>query len=482
MTATGKLLFVHTPGAAARVHVTPETRRWRRAGILHLDPVVVAWLAERMHPGDVLYDIGAGIGAYTILAALERGGLAVAFEPGFASFSRLCENLLLNGCYRSVIPVPAALADREGLAEMVYPHTPGEDTHALTERRWRARLDRVESRYTQPVCTDRLDGLVARQRLPAPHVVRINVRKNPDRVLAGAADVLRQPQLRSVLVSIADAAQAESVLRAVDGLGFAHTLSPGQGRLRRIAVPRAEWPRAAVIRFTLSGGLLPGCGQGRDAWFAAARNAIRFEVHVRVQGLARVRRPAPGRPHVRPAGGVSQAGQRPVGGRLRARRARSRGVLGRLRRRARVVHAVDAGAGLAAAAREVVRRRHAERQRQLRGPPRARAAAEQGRAHLGRGAGRPPHADLLRSVPAGQPVRQRAQVARRDARRPRRASTCRSCPSWPSPCWPARASARCTRWCSAASAPSRCATASTTRRPRCSSPPTAAGAAGRWCR
>ena len=224
--APGKLLSVHTPGAAARVHVTPETRRWRRAGVLHLDPFAVGWLAEHMQPGDVLYDIGAGIGAYAILAAMERGGLAVAFEPGFASFSRLCDNLLLNGCYRSVIPVPAALSDRTGLAEMVYPHTPGEDTHAVTERRWRARLDRVESRYTQPVCADRLDDLVARQRLPAPHVVRVNVRKAADRVLSGAANVLGQPQVRSVLVSVPDESSVEPVLRAVEGLGFSHTLSP----------------------------------------------------------------------------------------------------------------------------------------------------------------------------------------------------------------------------------------------------------------
>ena len=45
------------------------------------------------------------------------------------------------------------------------------------------------------------------------------------------------------------------------------------------------------------------------------------------------------------------------------------------------------------------------------------------------------------------------------------------------PCSPARGSGRCTPSCSAASAPSRCAIASTTPRPRCSSPPTAAGAA-----
>ena len=228
--AHDKLLYVHTGGAAARVHVTPETRRWRRDGILHLDPVVVAWLVEHMRPGEVFYDIGAGIGGYALLAALERGGLAVAFESGFASFHRLCDNLLLNGCYRSVIPVPVALAAAAGLVEMVYPHTPGEDTHAVTSRSWRARQDRFESRYVQPVCAERLDDLAARQHLPSPHVMRVNVRKAADRVLDGAAKVLGQPQLRSVLVTMADDTQTESVLRAVHGLGFVHTLvAPAAG-------------------------------------------------------------------------------------------------------------------------------------------------------------------------------------------------------------------------------------------------------------
>ena len=49
------------------------------------------------------------------------------------------------------------------------------------------------------------------------------------------------------------------------------------------------------------------------------------------------------------------------------------------------------------------------------------AAPQQGRAHLGRGARRPPHADLLGPLSPGQRVRQRAEVARREARRSRRA-------------------------------------------------------------
>ena len=85
-----------------------------------------------------------------------------------------------------------------------------------------------------------------------------------------------------------------------------------------------------------------------------------------------------------------------------------------------MVLAVDAGARLEPAAREVVRRRHVERQRELRGSSRAWTAPEQGGAHLGRRAGRSPDADLFRSLPAGQPVRQRPEVAGRRPRRPRR--------------------------------------------------------------
>src|SRR5262249_15057748 len=92
-------------------------------------------------------------------------------------------------------------------------------------------------------------------------------------------------------------------------------------------------------------------------------------------------------------------------GHLRGSRPRSRGVLGGLCRRARVVEAVDESARLAAAAREVVRRRHDQRERQLPRPPRAGGAAQQGGAHLGGRAGRAArrtltYFDLYREVSA----------------------------------------------------------------------------------
>ena len=135
-----------------------------------------------------------------------------------------------------------------------------------------------------------------------------------------------------------------------------------------------------------------------------------------------------------PPDGVPRAGDCQGRRHLRRGRARSGSVLGRVCRRARMVAAVGPRARLAAAAREVVRRRPAQRQRQLRRSPRPRRAAQQGGDHLGRRAGRSPHAHLLRPLPRSLAVRQRPEVARRRRRAIASRSTCRSFPSWPSRC------------------------------------------------
>src|SRR2546427_12858582 len=41
------------------------------------------------------------------------------FEPGYANFARLCENISLNRCGDRVVPVPLRLADANGLPARV---------------------------------------------------------------------------------------------------------------------------------------------------------------------------------------------------------------------------------------------------------------------------------------------------------------------------------------------------------------------------
>jgi FkbM family methyltransferase len=185
-----------------------------------LPPEVERWLAADVTPGDVLYDVGAGAGECSILAVMERGAAAVAFEPGFAAFRELCENIILNGCGRAVVPTPVALTDRAGLRALTYPHAAGSDRHALRDREWRLGREAPAERYTQPVCADSLDDLVRRQRLPPPQALRIAVRSGADAVLRGAAEVVATHRPRSILVLVRDPEQTDAVRSAAAALGY----------------------------------------------------------------------------------------------------------------------------------------------------------------------------------------------------------------------------------------------------------------------
>ena len=100
---------------------------------------------------------------------------------------------------------------------------------------------------------------------------------------------------------------------------------------------------------------------------------------------------------------------------LAARQGRSGGLLGRTGRVAGLVQALGQGARLERAARPVVRRRQAQRQRQLPRPPSRRAAPQQGRHHLGRRAGRQPRPDLpgcCTARSASSPTSSRARASK----------------------------------------------------------------------
>ena len=196
-----KALRVAYPGSALQVFATPETRKIRRSGQLLLEPSLVAWLDEHVQPGEVVYDIGAGVGECSLVAAVHRGALAVAFEPGFATFKRLCDNLLLNNCRRSVMPLSIALAERAGLLEMEYaPDAAGEDRHHVKERPWRTRHDGAEPFYVQPVCAQPLDEVIRQYRLPRPNHIRVRSAAAVDAVLGGATVTLRDSGVRSLLL------------------------------------------------------------------------------------------------------------------------------------------------------------------------------------------------------------------------------------------------------------------------------------------
>ena len=165
----------------------------------------------------------------------------------FAAFHELCDNVILNSCTGTVIPLPVALAARAGLRSLTYPHNAGGDHHALRAREWRPGREAPGERYSQPVCAETLDDVVRRHRLPPPQVVRIAVRSGVDDLLRGASAVLDTHRPRSILVMLKDADQSAAVSAAAAALGYrvaaGESAAGSQDVLLRLT-PDGERPRS----------------------------------------------------------------------------------------------------------------------------------------------------------------------------------------------------------------------------------------------
>jgi FkbM family methyltransferase len=115
---TGRpFVFLDYPAAQIRI----SARAPKRRDATTKEPFTVAWLERELQAGDVLYDLGANIGAYALIAACGTPGVrVVAFEPGAETFAVLCENIVLNGVERQITPVPIVLGSETRLGVFRY--------------------------------------------------------------------------------------------------------------------------------------------------------------------------------------------------------------------------------------------------------------------------------------------------------------------------------------------------------------------------
>ena len=183
-------------------YLTPSTHiKWRVDSLFDKEPCTLEWIAG-FAPGEVLVDVGANVGMYTIWAAKTRGAQVFAFEPEAQNYALLNRNIVLNGLADRVKAYCLALSDIEGFSELhLSDLRAGGSCHSLGERVDFAHRP-MQPEYSQGCISARLDDLVSRGVVPEPHYVKIDVDGFEPKVIAGAAALLRRKRLQSLLVEI----------------------------------------------------------------------------------------------------------------------------------------------------------------------------------------------------------------------------------------------------------------------------------------
>jgi len=182
------------------------------------EPWTARWLEREVGGSDVLWDIGANIGGYSLIAARAGAGRVVAVEPSPATYAALCENLTLNGLEAAVIPLPVLLGRETGMQTLALSDAAaGAASHWIGATAPQSEAVSVAARVA--VMAARLDDLVVWLGLPPPTLVKLDVDGAEAGVLAGGEATFSRPELRSMLIEI-ERRREDAVLALAEQYGF----------------------------------------------------------------------------------------------------------------------------------------------------------------------------------------------------------------------------------------------------------------------
>jgi FkbM family methyltransferase len=228
-----------------RFRCQTPTELWRARTLLEKEPGTVEWIRESVKPGDVVYDIGANVGMYTLMAGKRAGpsGKVYAFEPHVANVETLLFNVAANGLAAQVRVLSCGLHDQDGFIDFHYFQADGGSSMSqLGDTR------DAGDRPFQPVFTEykyatTIDLLIVKRAIEPPRHVKIDVDGNELFVLRGmSACLTSRAGPASVQVEI-NARHKADLFQFMEAAGYAacqrHDTQVGKKAIARGQDPEA---------------------------------------------------------------------------------------------------------------------------------------------------------------------------------------------------------------------------------------------------
>jgi FkbM family methyltransferase len=223
------------------------------------EPDVSNILVKVLGEGDVVLDIGANVGFFTVLAARLVGpaGHVVAFEPDAANLARLRGNLVLNDI-ANVTVVEKAATNQEGQVRF-FINSDNSGGNALWDPgQFPGNAKSLASPVSLAVAATTLDAECARLRLRAPKLIKIDTEGADQLVLEGARALLARRTTPFVIAELHEFGLAkmgcsqQSLRGLMEGFGYATFALSYGGALPKLVPPATRIEARLFINLLFS--------------------------------------------------------------------------------------------------------------------------------------------------------------------------------------------------------------------------------------
>lgn len=182
------------------------------------EPTTVKWIEKYLSDNEIFYDIGANVGAYSLLAASIKKNVQVfSFEPSFSTFYALCLNIYENRLNSQIFPFNIALSDCNQFGDFNYVSIyknmsgvePGLAFH-FAEKDIYGVSEQYKVDLTLKQMFMRLDNFTIDNNYPIPNMIKIDVDGIEFEILSNAKEILNNESCKFIIMEIPNSDNIEN--------------------------------------------------------------------------------------------------------------------------------------------------------------------------------------------------------------------------------------------------------------------------------
>lgn len=171
----------------------------RVSNIFRKEPITITWM-DNIQPNEVVLDVGANVGMYTIMAAVSKNARVYAFEPEASNYFLLNQNIKLNNLSEQVTAWNCGVLDYDGQSILYMSDLTGfgRAIHSVDEN-VNFDLTPKQTKFKQGINVIKLDTFCKNMNVVPDHI-KIDVDGLEHRILHGNIDSLLKA--KTVIVEI----------------------------------------------------------------------------------------------------------------------------------------------------------------------------------------------------------------------------------------------------------------------------------------